>query len=90
MIIEFKPHHLTVARVARDLSQTQLGDKVGVTSKQISKFETGMLFPKMQHFCKICDVLQVTPNFLLGLSSFSELDNETQRSAKSDAKTRNT
>ena len=75
-MIEFKAHYLTVARVARNLSQTQLGDKIGVTSKQISKFETGRLFPKMQHFCKICEVLDVSPNFLLGLGSFSELDNE--------------
>lgn len=76
-MIKFEPHRLVVARAARGLTQLQLADRLSLTGKQISKFETNILLPKIEVFCKICEVLEVSPNFLLGLSSFSELDEKT-------------
>lgn len=72
--MKFQPHLLTVARKARRMTQVDLGVELDLTSKQVSKWETGTSQPNLEQFGIICFLLDVSPNFLFGESSFSELD----------------
>lgn len=47
-------------RKAIPLTQAELGEKLGVTSKAVSKWECGLSFPKWHNKknCKICFILK--------------------------------
>jgi transcriptional regulator with XRE-family HTH domain len=53
-------------RVARGLSQTDLGDAVGVTFQQIQKYENGKNAVAPGRLRQICDLLGVTPADMFG------------------------
>jgi transcriptional regulator with XRE-family HTH domain len=46
------------------ISQTELGDRIGVTFQQVQKYERGINRIGASRLTKICDVLQVTPAWL--------------------------
>jgi transcriptional regulator with XRE-family HTH domain len=46
------------------LSQTELGDRIGVTFQQVQKYEKGLNRVGASRLMRICDVLQVTPAWL--------------------------
>lgn len=79
---KFEPKRLIVARTARGLNQNELGEKILITGKQVSQIELGNRLPRLDQFVRICNVLKVTPDFLLGLSSYSELDKEIEEDKK--------
>lgn len=47
------------------LSQSQLGQKLGVSNKAISKWENGQTKPDLDLFAKLAEILNVTPDELL-------------------------
>ncbi len=53
-------------RIERGLSQEELGNLLGVTKVSICGYETGTRTPTMQMFLKLLDILNVTPNQLIG------------------------
>lgn len=53
-------------RVKRGLSQEELGKLVGVSKVAISHYERGSEQPKMKRLKKLVEVLDLTPNYLLG------------------------
>lgn len=53
-------------RIKRKWSQETLGDLIGVSKVAISKYERGLEQPKMQKFEKLVEILELTPNYLLG------------------------
>jgi transcriptional regulator with XRE-family HTH domain len=53
-------------RIARGLSQTALGDAVGVTFQQIQKYEKGMNSVAPGRLRQICEVLGVAPGEMFG------------------------
>ena len=81
---EFNPHRLVVARAARNMTQQQLAESISdvQTAKGVSKWETGAVTPSLKQFSNICNALSVSPNFLMGLSSFAELDNPVKSELK--------
>ena len=46
------------------ISQTELGDRIGVTFQQVQKYERGINRIGASRLTKICDVLQITPAWL--------------------------
>ena len=55
---------IKAAREKKDFSQQQLGDFLGVTDGTISNYEKGVAFPRFETIIKLCELLEVEPNFL--------------------------
>ena len=76
-------------RVALGLSQSALGDAIGVTFQQIQKYERGNNRISASRLHGLADVLQVTPEFFFeGLEQVqaqSSLDPATELSSHADA-----
>lgn len=53
-------------RIALGLSQEQLGQKLGVSKVSICGYENGTRTPTMQNFIDIMEILNLTPDELLG------------------------
>ena len=66
--IEFGNHLYRLRRKA-GLSQAQLGEKVGVSNKAVSKWENGQAKPGLDIVHKLADVLSVSADQLLNMSS---------------------
>ena len=52
-------------RKAKGWTQNQLGEKLGITDKAISKWETGRSMPDLSLFIPLCNLLDITLNELL-------------------------
>ena len=55
------------ARKAADLSQQQIADKLGLDRSAIAHYEMGDSMPNARNLGKICEILNVPINELLGL-----------------------
>jgi transcriptional regulator with XRE-family HTH domain len=55
-----------VERIARGLSQTRLGDQIGVTFQQVQKYESGVNRISMGRLTRIARVVKVDVTYLLG------------------------
>lgn len=51
-----------------NISQNMLAKKVGLAKQSISNFKTGRSFPSIQTLRLICKELEVSADYLLGLS----------------------
>lgn len=54
------------------LTQKQLADKLGISDKTISKWETGNGFPEISLLLPLCEILEITANELLSGKRLSE------------------
>ena len=53
-------------RLKRGLSQQQLGDLLNVTKVSVCGYENGTRTPTMETFMKLIEVLDMSPDYLLG------------------------
>lgn len=53
-------------RIARNMSQEELGKIIGVSKVSICGYETGNRFPTMEKFIKLVEVLDIDANYILG------------------------
>lgn len=53
------------ARIKAGLTQTELALAIGVTQKEISRWETGTRTPQVETIASICKVLNVSADILL-------------------------
>lgn len=53
-------------RLEKSLSQTELGKLIDVSKVSISGYENGTKLPTVDRLIKLCEHLNVTPNYLLG------------------------
>ncbi len=53
------------ARIKAGLTQTELALAIGVTQKEISRWETGTRTPQAETIASICKVLNVSADILL-------------------------
>lgn len=51
-----------------ELNQKQLADKIGITKQCVSDFKSGKSFPSIHTLKMICSVLEVSADYLLGLT----------------------
>ena len=56
---------IAVRRKEIGLTQSQLAEKLGITDKAVSKWETGRSMPDLSLFSPLCDLLHITLNELL-------------------------
>ena len=56
---------IAVRRKAKGLTQNQLAEKMGITDKAVSKWETGKSMPDLSLFMPLCELLEITLNELL-------------------------
>lgn len=57
-------------RKEKGLSQTALAEILGVQQSCISKWERGATAPDPEDIAKICKILDVSSDYLLGLKDF--------------------
>ena len=60
---------IRMRRLKRGLSQSELGDALGVTFQQIQKYENGTNAVASTRIPDLCRALEITPNALFGVSS---------------------
>ncbi len=70
---------IAARRKENGLTQSQLAEKLGITDKAISKWETGKSMPDLSLLCPLCDLLQITLNELL-LGEFISDENLKEKS----------
>lgn len=63
---------LTALRKARGISQEALADMLGVSRQAVSKWETAETQPEMANLLALCEILQVSPNQLMGWKETAE------------------
>ena len=56
---------LAAARKAAGLSQEQLGERLDVTRQAVSKWESGQATPDVLTAARLCEVLQISADYLL-------------------------
>ena len=56
---------IAARRKDNGLTQSQLAERLGITDKAVSKWETGKSMPDLSLFCPLCDLLHITLNELL-------------------------
>ncbi len=64
-------------RIKRGLSQQKLGEILGVTKVSVCGYENGTRTPTLNTFIRLLDVLEVTPNQLLGREIMAVAEGET-------------
>jgi transcriptional regulator with XRE-family HTH domain len=60
---------IRMERVKLGMSQTELGDALGVTFHQIQKYERGTNAVASTRIADLCRALEMTPNDLFGVNS---------------------
>lgn len=70
---------IAVRRKTKGFTQSQLAEKLGITDKAVSKWETGKSMPDLSLFMPLCELLEITLNELL-LGDFISDENLRERS----------
>lgn len=55
-------------RLERNLSQRQVADYLGISTRAYSHYEIGDREPSIQILIKLCALFEVTSDYLIGLS----------------------
>lgn len=53
-------------RESRNLTQTFVAKQIGITNREISKWETGITIPRLKYVFLLCDLYQCSVDELLG------------------------
>lgn len=69
-------NRIKVARQIREMRQQDLADRIGVGQSTLSHWENGVYEPDIAAIRKMCAVLDVSVDYLLGLSQVSESASE--------------
>jgi transcriptional regulator with XRE-family HTH domain len=59
-------------RVRLGLTQTELGKRVGLSTNSVSQIEKGEVQPRAVHLKALAQVLEVSADYLLGLTRHAE------------------
>ena len=63
---------IKAARLAKGLTQVQLADKLNVTQKYLSRWETGERVPALESIKILCEVLEISADYLIGIKKHEE------------------
>jgi transcriptional regulator with XRE-family HTH domain len=66
---------LKEARRIRDITQAELGKASGIDTSQIAHIEVGNRKPSLDNLRKLCEALNVSADYLLGLSESPVIQN---------------
>ncbi len=59
----FQPERVIVLRKKNNMSQKELGDRLGISDRAISKWETGLSVPSGKHLIELASVLNVSTEY---------------------------
>ena len=62
---------IAACRKEKNLTQMQLAEKLNITTRAVSKWETGKSCPDVSIMMKLCDILGITVNELLSAERIS-------------------
>jgi Predicted transcriptional regulators len=65
---------LRLRRAELNMSQSNVADIIGLGAAAISKYEKNAASPNVETLCKLCDLLMVSADWLLGLSDIEFID----------------
>ena len=68
------PEKLKELRLAKGLSQEELGDIIHVSSSAISQYERGQSYPRRENLSLLADCFGVTVAYLEGTSSIEDIE----------------
>ena len=71
-MLEIFKNRLKIARSTAKVSQSELADRIGSTRSTISGYESDGKEPDFATFIKICEALDTSPSYLLGLEDDGE------------------
>ena len=74
------------ARKAAGLTQRQLSDKIGATNTTISNWEKGLSRPDADMIQKLCEALQLQPNYFYGTEGASASSGSSRAVSDEDIK----
>lgn len=66
-------------RTQKNMTQEELAERLGVTRQSVSKWESNGTFPNMNKLLEICDIFQVSLDYLLRDIDGTESDEEVQQ-----------
>lgn len=66
---------IQLSRKIKNLSQTEFGELIDSSQKQVSKYERNILLPPTEKIIKICEVLNISADWLL----LGDRENEPKR-----------
>lgn len=55
-------------RIQRKITQTEVARRLFVTPQTVSKWENGSALPDLENLCRLAELLQTTPDSLLGIT----------------------
>ena len=53
----------------KGITQTKFAKLINVNKTAVTQWIQGKTYPKLEKFCKICKILNITPNYFLGYES---------------------
>ena len=68
--------HIMIIRKQKNLSQGELGKRIGTSGDIIGRYERGVITPSIEVIMKIADELQVSIDYLVGKTTL-QLDTST-------------
>lgn len=68
MTINYFGEKLKAVRKSKRLTQLDLSIKLGVSKGTISAYEQSLSYPSLETLVKICDILDISSDYLLGIS----------------------
>ena len=71
-------------RKCRNLTQKEMGAKIGLSKAVVSKYENGMGYPTYDVLIRIAQYLGVTTDYLLGVASGKTVDVSTLTDSQID------
>ncbi|MDA3974614.1 helix-turn-helix transcriptional regulator [Enterococcus thailandicus] len=77
MSMEYFGDKLKSLRKTKKMTQATLADKLGVSKWAVTSYEQGKTYPSIEILIKICDVLEVSSDYLLGISDHLPVKMET-------------
>ena len=68
-------------RKSKSLNQETFADKIGISRRTLSQWETGMRIPSISSILKICEVFDIDPSYFGLTGIFNDTDGEESVSA---------
>lgn len=68
MRIEYFADRLKAVRKSKNMTQTDLADRIGVTKWAVTSYEQAKTLPSVESLVRICETLDVSADYLLGIS----------------------
>lgn len=65
---------IRLLRRARNMSQVELANRLGVTKQSVSNWENDNIQPSVEMLMKLADVFSVSTDYMLGIESDEYLD----------------